>query len=65
MDKGIARPKNESTEEKKLRKKQIKEEKKANRQKKKSLKGAYKMEEASQKAMLIQNPLMFKSTIKL
>jgi len=60
---GEPRKKDESNEEKKLRKQQIKGQRKNNRERKKALKEAFKSEEQSQHKVLSANPMV--STIKV
>eukprot|EP00033_Pygsuia_biforma_P003089 GCRY01003396.1.p1 GENE.GCRY01003396.1~~GCRY01003396.1.p1 ORF type:complete len:281 (-),score=112.52 GCRY01003396.1:143-985(-) len=50
VNKGLARPKTEAKEEKKLRKQQAKQEKRVSRERKKNLKETYRQESAFQKA---------------
>lgn len=64
INKGAARPKNESKEDRKLRKQAMKEEKRINRELKKELKLSFKREEDAQKIMFSEqrknNPQGFK-----
>lgn len=65
VNKGQARPREETAEEKKARKAAIKEERRLARAAKKQLKGAYKAEASSQKRHVDSVPFYGKSTIPL